>query len=130
MKLHTCRASTTTGTSDVRKMDDLDSQLELACRKLYRSFVGKHAWASPIRPDSAYDIRDLARGLAKPTHEDWAKLKHLVKYLKGNLDVKVRFVVLPKIKIALGTCLDLEAFSDTDWAGCSKARKSTSGGLS
>ena len=37
---------------------------------------------------------------------------------------------MPKINIALGTCLDLEAFSDSDWAGYSKTRKSTSGGLS
>ena len=66
-------------------------------------------------------------GLASPTEEDWAKLKHVVRYLKGNLDH--RFTVLPKAKITLGTTLELEAFADSDWAGCSKTRKPTSGGI-
>ena len=61
MKLQTCRVSTTTGTNLVRKMDDFDSPLEPADHKLYRSFAGKRAWASPIRPDLAYAIKELAR---------------------------------------------------------------------
>ena len=65
MKLQTCRASTTTGTHAVRKMDDFDSPLQPADHKLYRTFVGKLAWASPIRPDLAYPIKELARELAK-----------------------------------------------------------------
>ena len=127
MSLEGCRVATTSGTRLARHLEGYDSPLDKETHKRYRSLVGKLAWASPIRPDLAYAIKELARGLASPTEEDWANLKHVVRYLKGSLGH--RFTVSPKTKVTLGTTLGLEAFADSDWAGCSKTRKSTSGGI-
>ena len=112
MSLEGCRVATTTGTYLVRRLEGYDSPLDQMTHKRYHSLVGKLAWASPIRPDLACAVKELARGLASPTEEDWAKLKNVVRYLTGSLEH--RFTVLPKIKITLGTTLELEAFADSD----------------
>ena len=37
--------------------------------------------------------------------------------------------IRPDVTISTGASLDLECYVDSDWAGCSSTRKSTSGGL-
>ena len=55
-----------------------------------------------------------------------AKLRHLLKYLAGTKDYCL--VLHPQLKLSsTHTSLDLNAYCDSDWAGCSKTRKSTSG---
>ena len=36
--------------------------------------------------DIMYAIKELSRGLASPTTDHWAKLKHLLRYLSGTKD--------------------------------------------
>ncbi len=36
-------------------------------------------------------------------------------------------VLRPQTQYSLGTALDINAYTDSDWAGCQKTRKSTSG---
>ena len=55
-----------------------------------------------------------------------AKLRHLLKYLAGTKDYCL--VLRPELKLSSTvTSLDLKVYCDSDWAGCSKTRKSTSG---
>ncbi len=58
--------------------------------------------------------------MAKPTEHSWKSLKRLCRYLAGS----PRLVyVYRKQKV---DCVDI--YTDTNWAGCPKTRKSTSGG--
>ncbi len=72
--------------------------------------------------------KELSRALTAPSKEDLAKLKHLLRYIKGTL----HFIFLwgPSVSVSSLPCLfDLETFVDSDWAGCVHTRRSTSGGL-
>ena len=54
-----------------------------------------------------------------------AKLKHLLRYLIGTKMCVLR--LRPSYQLSDGNCsLDVTAYVDSDWAGCSKTRKSTS----
>ena len=68
----------------------------------------------------------MSRALTAPTTEDMAKLKHLLRYLAGTKTYAL--VIKPTLQLAsTNTTLDLDVYCDSDWAGCSKTRKSTSG---
>jgi hypothetical protein len=59
--------------------------------------------------------------MATPTREDWEKVVRLGRYLKGKPRVRIwyEFQETPTM---------LETYSDTDWAGCRRTRRSTTGG--
>ena len=82
-------------------------------------------WPIAIRYDIFYTVKELSRNLTAPTHFDLAKLKHLLRYLRGTLSLVT--VLRAHLQFALGSSLDINAFADSDWAGCQKTRKSTSG---
>ena len=60
--------------------------------------------------------------MASPTRGDWRRLKKVVRYLVGRKEVVWRFEWQnenPKWRV----------YTDSDWAGCQKTRKSSSGGV-
>jgi len=59
--------------------------------------------------------------MAAPDSNDWIALKRLGRYLVGCPRVVARFDAQAKAKL-------LECWVDTDWAGCVRTRRSTSGG--
>ena len=59
--------------------------------------------------------------MSSPTQEDQNKLKRLGRYLKG----RPRAVLLYPWQDAVDT---IDIYSDANWAGCHRSRKSTSGG--
>ena len=76
------------------------------------------------RPDISYATKELARSLTEPTTADQQKLKHLLRYIKGTQHYK--YYVRPTIT-ATESVPDVGVYVDSDWAGCSTTRKSTSG---
>ena len=63
-------------------MDSLGADLH----GVYRRVVGKLQWIVPLRPDICFMVKELARYLNEPTFEQLAKLKHIMRYLKGSLE--------------------------------------------
>ena len=64
--------------------------------------------------------------MTAPTMQSVAKCKHLLRYLIGTRMCVLR--LRPSYQLANGNCaLDINVYVDSDWAGCSKTRKSTSG---
>ena len=58
--------------------------------------------------------------MANPTASSWDNIRRVVRYLKGEPRVGYRYNWQGQE--------DLAVYVDTDWDGCFKTRKSTSGG--
>ena len=65
--------------------------------------------------------KELTRHMATPTTVDWEKVVRLGRYLKNRPRVRLWFKFLE-------TPCQLETYSDTDWAGCKRIRRNTTGG--
>ena len=74
------------------------------------------------RTDIQYAVKELSRSMSKPTEGDWGALKRLGRYLVGKTRMIVLFKYQEEVK-------KIYVWADTDYAGCRKTRKSTSGGL-
>ena len=124
--LTNCKPATTPGTSTIKRPSDGDTPLTPEEHSLYRRGTGKLLWLALLRIDIQYSTKELSRALTAPTLEDLAKLKHLLKYLSGTKDYVL--TIRPALRLSsTNTTLDLSAYCDSDWAGCNKTRKSTSG---
>ena len=95
---------------------------------VYRTAVGKLLWLALSRGDIAHATKELSRDATVPTMQRVAKLKHLLRYLIGTKMCVLR--LRPSYQLSDGNCsLDVNVYVDSDWAGCSKTGKSTSGSI-
>jgi hypothetical protein len=104
--------------------DEEDGQEELAQgeAKEYRAIVARLNYIASDRPDIQFAVKETARHMAAPRREHWPAVKRIGKYLKG----RPRLVMRYEWQNPLGTVV---AYTDSDWAGCGKTGKSTSGGI-
>ena len=107
--------------------DPLNQPLDPARHKLYRTAVGKLLWATPVRPDITFAVKELCRSLQSPTQQNEKQLKHVLRYLKGSLQYTTCLKPPRKRVVEQASTIEIQAFADSDWAGCAKTRKSTSG---
>lgn len=71
------------------------------------------------RPDIAYSVGKLSQFMDSYDHTHWRAVKHLFRYLKNTMDLKITYYKDGTNK--------LEGFCDSDYAGDQESRKSTSG---
>ena len=69
-----------------------------------------------------FQVKELCRSMSDPTEADWLMLKRLARYLIGRTRVVIKFAYQANHGI-------VDAWTDTDYAGCRVTRKSTSGGV-
>ena len=82
----------------------------------YRKLVGQLLWLSNLRVDIMYAIKKLSRGLASPPTDHWAKLKQLLRYLRGTKDYVQE--LCPKLRLSeKHSSLDVHTCVDSDCAG-------------
>jgi hypothetical protein len=129
MNMKTCKPSVTPG-SETLKRTTLESEepVDADTHKLYRRMVGKLLWLTNVRNDIMFAVKELSRGLQQPTLMHMNKLKHLLRYLAGTRTLAE--TLRPNRQLLLDptkTAIDINTFVDSDWAGCSSTRKSTSG---
>ena len=86
----------------------------------FRGWAARANYLAADRPDAMYAAKEVCRYMAKPTNLAMMALKRLCRYLRAR----------PRLVFAYPrqTADSLDAYSDTDWAGCPRTRKSTSGG--
>ena len=87
----------------------------------YRSVVARANYMAADRPDIQYAVKELCRDMGAPSRSSWCKLKKLGRYLCRS----------PRLIIKYGyqdTQDHITVYSDSDYAGCRRTRKSTSGG--
>nr|GFC68061.1 hypothetical protein [Tanacetum cinerariifolium] len=86
---------------------------------LYRSMIGSLMYLTASRPDITFAMSACARNQVSPTVSQLNDVKRIFKYIKGH----------PKLGLwyPRDSPFDLEAFSDSDYAGAAGDRKSTTG---
>ncbi|GJW53205.1 uncharacterized mitochondrial protein-like protein [Tanacetum coccineum] len=87
---------------------------------LYRSMIGSLMYLTASRPDIMFAVYACERFQVTPKTSHLHAVKRIFRYLKGQ----------PKLGLwyPRDSPFDLEAFSDSDYAGASLDRKSTTGG--
>ncbi|XP_048501643.1 uncharacterized mitochondrial protein AtMg00810-like [Beta vulgaris subsp. vulgaris] len=91
----------------------------LPCAEEYQKLVGKLIYLSLTRPDVTFTVNVLSRFMHKPTNVHMQAAKRVLRYLAGSMS--------QGILLANTSSAHLQAFCDSDWAGCASTRRSTSG---
>lgn len=99
----------------------LDAEGEILQENVpYRQAVGSLVYlVSCTRPDLAFSVRKLSQYLDNPTKHHWNAVKRVLRYLWCTRKHGILFDGTKN--------LDLLGYSDSDYAGCTVQRKSTSG---
>ncbi|GKA55296.1 hypothetical protein Tco_0754245, partial [Tanacetum coccineum] len=97
-----------------------DKEAEDVDVHLYRSMIGSLMYLTASRPDIMFVVCVCARFQVTPKTSHLHAVKKIFRYLKGQ----------PKLGLwyPRDSPFDLDAFSDSDYAGASLDRKSTTGG--
>ena len=98
-----------------------DEPLEPRLSTPFRGSAARANYLCADRLDCQFASKEICRHMAAPSKLSWQALKRLGRYLAGA----PRLVYTYKWQKAD----TIEVYSDTDWAGCGKTRKSTSGGV-
>ncbi|XP_042988598.1 secreted RxLR effector protein 161-like [Carya illinoinensis] len=86
----------------------------------YASVVGSLIYAQICtRPDISFAVGMLGRYQSNPGMSHWKAAKRVLRYLQGTKDYQLTFRRTDNLEVI--------GYSDSDFAGCSDSRKSTSG---
>ena len=87
----------------------------------FRGAAARANYLAMDRVDLAFAAKELCRKMSVPRRSDLKALQRLAKYILGSPRMVQRYRwQAPR---------DLEVFADTDFAGCVRTRRSTSGGI-
>ncbi len=97
-----------------------DSPLEREKITPFRAIAARGNYLAMDRPDAQFSCKEICRWMSSPTASGVQALKRLGRYLEGHRRVLFEY--------PFQSANTVEVYSDTDWAGCVRTRKSTSGG--
>ena len=108
----------------VKEDGDRGSNIELdkSAARQYRGIIARMNYLGQDRSQIQFAVKELSRGMARPTEKDRGRLKKLVRFLKGC----PRYINHRCYQKAVSKMV---VWTDTDFAGCKKGRKSTSAGM-
>eukprot|EP00435_Cladocopium_sp_Y103_P064564 s72_g26.t1 len=131
-KLGHVRMQSVPGDASLQR-EDTSPELTGADSSFYRMAVGVCLYLSRDRPDIVFAVKELASKMSKPTVNSMQSIRKLVGYLKSTQDYAV------VLEQPMGGCgrwkqssnafWVLESFSDSDWSGDKRHRRSTSAGM-
>ena len=117
------RAVSTPGVAAEKNIEEWEEkQLSQIDATRFRRAAARVNYMALDRLDLSFAAKELSRAMAGPTEGDVVRLKRVLRYLRGT----PRIAFFYKWQDAVGC---LVTFSDSDWAGCVKTRRSTSGGV-
>ncbi|RVW48987.1 Retrovirus-related Pol polyprotein from transposon TNT 1-94 [Vitis vinifera] len=85
----------------------------------YRRTVGALQYVTLTRPNIAFAVNKACQFMAKPSDVHWMAVKRILRYLKGTIHLGLHFQP--------AASMELQGYSDADWASCPDDRRSTSG---
>ena len=103
------------GSGESKRLDNREASL-------YRAIVARANYLCQDRSDIQFAVKELCRTMAEPTQGNWAAVKRLGRYLVGRNRMVIRYGYQDEVS-------EMAIWTDTDFAGCAKTRKSTSGGV-
>ncbi|KAI3744805.1 hypothetical protein L1987_57898 [Smallanthus sonchifolius] len=92
---------------------------DVDCR-LYRAMIRSLMYLTASRPDIMFTVCICSRFQAKPKESHLIAVKRIFRYLKGKQRLGLWY--------PHGSNFDFNAYTDSDFGGCSLDRKSTTGG--
>ena len=99
--------------------DDDETELTGEEVRLFRGVAARLNYVGPDRPDMQFAAKEAARLMSSPGRCDRRILRNIGRYL----------IRRPRISLIFGwQCRpsQMDGYSGSDWAGCSRSRKSTS----
>ena len=123
LKLESSRAVSTPGEDGKPWLEEEEGKpLENTLATEYRALAARANYLAADRPDIQYATKEICRGMASPTVGDRRKLKRLARYLRSKPRVVTKYGFASRSEKLFG-------FTDSDWAGCRRTARSTSGGV-
>lgn len=113
------------GSKAVKEHEVLDNTGEVLTpfqATTYRALAARANYLAQDRADAEFAAKELCRSFARPTSSDVLALRHLVRYQ----------VHAPRVVYRYDFCSppsEIRVCVDTDFAGCLRTRRSTSGGM-
>ena len=104
--------------------DDAED-LSAPLAKEYRALAARANYLSLDRPDIQCATKEVCWDMAKPTGRSMARMKRLARYLLEHPETVIVFSAANDDR---GRSV-IHVYSDSDWAGCPKTRRSTTGGI-
>ena len=105
---------------EAESIDDPEDLFDDAGVRGFRSGAARANYLAMDRPDLSYATKEMCRRMSAPRKQDVESLKRIARYLASEPRLVYTYAWQPYC--------DLKVFVDTDFAGCTKTRKSTSGG--
>lgn len=96
----------------------------------YRSAVGSLLYAAiGTRPDIAHAVNEVSKFIQDPGMIHWQAIKRILRYLKGTMEIGLVFKgrATRTVSFKEKTNINVQAYSDADWAGDKDDRRSTTG---
>jgi hypothetical protein len=97
-------------------------ELEAAECTPFRALAARMNYLAQDAPEIQFAAKEVCRDMARPTRESWKKLKILARFILERESIVWHFDWQDEVGLVL------RVFSDSDWAGCRRTRRSTSGG--
>ena len=117
--MENCKSMATPVDADA-KFVSLPKNEEAVDVTLYQAVIGSLNYAAICtRPDLSTAVGILSKFMQCPGNEHWVGVKRVLRYVRGTLNYGLVY--------RHSEVFQLEAYSDSDWAGCKDSRKSTSG---
>ena len=122
LELMNAKIAATPG-ADGKEEEDTEEDVELVGEDAtrFRAIAARGNYLAMDRPDLQFAIKEICREMSKPTTGSWRRLVRVGRYLKGRPRLVWDFAMQDQTD-------DVSIFTDSDWAGCRRSRKSTSGG--
>ena len=90
----------------------------------FRKTAARASYLAQDRMDMQFATMKICRGMSRPTRSSWRRPKRLARYLNTTPELIIKFYDASEEDLMV-----LDVYTDSDWAGDKKSRKSTSGGM-
>ena len=107
------------------KVSEADTEaetLDAESARRYRAVAARLNYLAVDRPDIQHEVKKAARAMSSPCSHHWQQLSKIGKYLLGRPRLIFKFPWQDESKM-------VTTYTDSDWAACVKAARSTSGGI-
>ena len=113
-----CKPMSSPMETNLHKLKEAAAESPSIDSTLYRQMIGSLMYLVNTKPNICYAVNALSQFMCEPKEIHLVVVKHIMRYLQDTLNFGLKYE-----KVAL----DLHGFTDLDWGGSVKDKKSTLG---